>query len=138
MVPPRQVEEELAALGLSQEASAGIIAATGIANLGDLEGLLDADDAAVAELRELFALAEGYGFADYLQLDTSCVRGLAYYTGACARVLPDHSLLSSAASYLHPSCRVSILASAAGGEGSRFTSRQQPDRCVVLKWLVIA
>ena len=76
------MEEELAALGLAPDASAGIIAATGIATLGDLQALLGAGDAAVAELRELFALAEGYGFADYLQLDTSCVRGLAYYTGA--------------------------------------------------------
>ena len=75
------MEEELAALGLSPEAAAGIIAATGIASLGELEALLGAGDAAVAELRRLFALAQGYGFADYLQLDTSCVRGLAYYTG---------------------------------------------------------
>ena len=79
-----QVEEELAALGLTPEASAGIVAATGISCLGDLEALLGAGDAAVAELAQLFALAEGYGFADWLQLDTSCVRGLAYYTGARA------------------------------------------------------
>ena len=37
---------------------------------------------AVAELRALFALAEAYGIADYLQFDASCIRGLSYYTGA--------------------------------------------------------
>jgi hypothetical protein len=35
----------------------------------------------VADLKRLFALAEGYGFADWLVLDASVVRGLAYYTG---------------------------------------------------------
>ena len=34
------------------------------------------------ELRALFALAEAYGIADYLQFDASCIRGLSYYTGA--------------------------------------------------------
>ena len=34
-----------------------------------------------AELRELWKLAEAYGYADWLVLDTSVVRGLAYYTG---------------------------------------------------------
>lgn len=75
------MEEELSALGLSAEASAGIIEATRIASLAVLEQLLGANNEAVAELRQLFKLAQGYGFAEYLQLDTSCVRGLAYYTG---------------------------------------------------------
>lgn len=77
-----QVEEELAALGLSAEASSGIIGATRVGSLAELEGLLGAGNEAVLELHQLFSLAEGYGYADYLQLDTSCVRGLAYYTGA--------------------------------------------------------
>ena len=34
------------------------------------------------ELRALFALAEAYGIAGYLQFDASCIRGLSYYTGA--------------------------------------------------------
>lgn len=33
------------------------------------------------ELGRLFELAEGYGYRDWLVLDTSVVRGLAYYTG---------------------------------------------------------
>lgn len=33
------------------------------------------------DLARLWSLAEGYGIADWLVLDTSVVRGLAYYTG---------------------------------------------------------
>lgn len=33
------------------------------------------------QLRKLFALAESYGISDWLVLDCSVVRGLAYYTG---------------------------------------------------------
>lgn len=70
---------------MSAEASAGIIEATRVGSLAELEALLGAGNEAVLELQQLFSLAQGYGYADYLQLDTSCVRGLAYYTGApCA------------------------------------------------------
>lgn len=33
------------------------------------------------ELADLFALANAYGYADWLAFDASVVRGLAYYTG---------------------------------------------------------
>jgi hypothetical protein len=36
---------------------------------------------ALADLQRLWALAEGYGYADWLVFDASVVRGLAYYTG---------------------------------------------------------
>ncbi len=36
---------------------------------------LGADSPAVAELRALFAMAEAYGYADWLVLDISVVRG---------------------------------------------------------------
>ena len=39
------------------------------------------DDSSIRELKELFKLAEEYGFDDWLQFDASVVRGLAYYTG---------------------------------------------------------
>ena len=38
-------------------------------------------DPAIAELGQLFELAESYGVRDYLDFDASVVRGLAYYTG---------------------------------------------------------
>ncbi|KAH8055142.1 histidyl-trna synthetase [Aureococcus anophagefferens] len=46
-----------------------------------LEALLGADSPALANLREVYALAEAYGYADWLVFDASVVRGLAYYTG---------------------------------------------------------
>ena len=76
-----QVEEELTELGLSKEAMDGIVAATRIGNLEELQQLLGEGNEASQELQQLFDIAEGYGIAEYLQLDTSCVRGLAYYTG---------------------------------------------------------
>jgi hypothetical protein len=42
----------------------------------------DAAAEALSDLRRLWALAEGYGYADWLVFDASVVRGLAYYTGA--------------------------------------------------------
>lgn len=48
--------------------------------------LLGADSGAVAELKALFALAEGYGIQDWLLFDASVVRGLAYYTGTVFEV----------------------------------------------------
>lgn len=40
-----------------------------------------ADSAAIAELRRLWELLDGYGLAERVELDGSVVRGLAYYTG---------------------------------------------------------
>lgn len=77
----QQVQQELSELGLSQEAMDGIVAATRVDSMAGLEELLGTDNEAFQELHQLFSLAEGYGIAEYLQLDTSCVRGLAYYTG---------------------------------------------------------
>lgn len=48
--------------------------------------LIGAGSGAVAELKQLFALAEGYGIADWLRFDASVVRGLAYYTGTVFEV----------------------------------------------------
>ena len=65
-----------------------ILAALAAPSLDALEALLGADGAeAVADLRRLWALAEGYGYAEWLVFDASVVRGLAYYTGACCVLL---------------------------------------------------
>lgn len=53
---------------------------------GLLAALIGADSGAVAELKQLFALAEGYGIRDWLHFDASVVRGLAYYTGTVFEV----------------------------------------------------
>lgn len=52
-----------------------------VRSLDDLAELSASSNAGVAQLQRLFELAEGYGFRDWLAVDTSIVRGLAYYTG---------------------------------------------------------
>ena len=78
---------------MAGDAIEGILSATAIQSLDELEALLGAENEAVAELRSLFALAEASGVAKYLEFDPSCIRGLAYYTGqpevwCCKSVLP--------------------------------------------------
>ncbi len=51
-----------------------------------MAALVGAESGAVAELKQLFALAEGYGIKDWLRFDASVVRGLAYYTGTVFEV----------------------------------------------------
>ena len=36
---------------------------------------------AVADLKQLFSLAEKFGYAEWIEFDASLVCGLAYYTG---------------------------------------------------------
>ncbi len=82
-IPQDKVESELRELGVAPEAVDGILQALSLRTVEELEGLLGAEDECVEEMRRLFALAEGYGYADWLVFDASVVRGLAYYTGAC-------------------------------------------------------
>jgi len=56
----------------------------GIASIGDLESAYGRDESLrehVERLREYFMLVDALGFADWVKLDLSIVRGLAYYTG---------------------------------------------------------
>mmetsp|Transcript_11488 Transcript_11488/g.20342 ORF Transcript_11488/g.20342 Transcript_11488/m.20342 type:complete len:499 (-) Transcript_11488:491-1987(-) len=80
-LPREQVEKELETLGVAASTIEGVIGAMGLRSIADLETLLGPGSEAVAELRRLFELADGYGYADWLVFDPSVVRGLAYYTG---------------------------------------------------------
>ena len=79
--PRETVEGELAALGLDAATIASVIATLELRSLDDLARALGGDHPAVAELRRLWVLADGYGLGDWLVFDASIVRGLAYYTG---------------------------------------------------------
>lgn len=76
-----EMEKELDKAGVPSEAIDGILQSLTLKSFDDLEALIGADSGAVAELKQLFALAEGYGIRDWLHFDASVVRGLAYYTG---------------------------------------------------------
>jgi len=52
-----------------------------LSNFEDLAVALGPESAAVRELSSLFSLADAYGIREWLVLDLSVVRGLAYYTG---------------------------------------------------------
>ena len=43
--------------------------------------ILGAAGEAVADLKQLFFLAEKFGYSEWIEFDASVVRGLAYYTG---------------------------------------------------------
>lgn len=47
----------------------------------DCAEILGASGEAVADLKQLFFLAEKFGYSEWIQFDASVVRGLAYYTG---------------------------------------------------------
>lgn len=52
-----------------------------ISSLDEAAAIVGNDSPAIARLRELFALAERYGFVDRLLFDVAVIRGLSYYTG---------------------------------------------------------
>lgn len=58
-----------------------LLALRGIEEMARALGQRAADSAAIAELRRLWELLDGYGLAGRVELDGSVVRGLAYYTG---------------------------------------------------------
>lgn len=80
-LPKEKIIEALGGAGLSPDAVDRILDALHIRNVAELEALLGADNEAVSDLRQIFQLAEAYGYADWLVFDASVVRGLAYYTG---------------------------------------------------------
>lgn len=80
-MPRDKVVDGLVELGLTADIAERILGALAVTEVGELEGLLGSENEAVQDLKRLFALAEAYGYADYLVFDASVVRGLAYYTG---------------------------------------------------------
>jgi len=80
-LPEDEVRTLLLAQGLPADSTQKLLSTLAITEFDELEKAMGADSPAVTELKTLFALAEAYGLADWLVLDLSVVRGLAYYTG---------------------------------------------------------
>ena len=78
-------DEELAAMlrdgGVDEAGVKATFAIMDLKTLDEAEKLAGAGSPAVAQLRELFRLAEIAGFAECLMFDISVIRGLSYYTG---------------------------------------------------------
>merc|ERR1719472_588726 len=84
-VPPEALHGDFGALGVAAadvDALAAVLrdAADAGGSLAALEALIG-DGPALSNLRALVDLAEAGGFGDWIVVDASVVRGLAYYTG---------------------------------------------------------
>ncbi|KAA3466365.1 histidine--tRNA ligase, chloroplastic/mitochondrial [Gossypium australe] len=80
-IPIDEIKRELNATGLSEDAIEELLQVLSIKSLTKLEEILGSAGEAVADLKELFSLAEKFGYSEWIQFDASVVRGLAYYTG---------------------------------------------------------
>ena len=78
-------DEEIAAMlrdgGVDEAGVKATFAIMDLKTLDEAEKFAGAGSPAVAQLRELFRLAEIAGFAECLMFDISVIRGLSYYTG---------------------------------------------------------
>ncbi|KAL6498534.1 hypothetical protein OROHE_026631 [Orobanche hederae] len=80
-LPIDDIKKELRSAELSEEAVEELLDILSVKSLTKLEEKLGAPLEALADLKQLFSLAEKYGYSEWIQLDASVVRGLAYYTG---------------------------------------------------------
>ena len=80
-LPADAVSEQLASLGIENEAIETIQSTLGIKDMGSLRSMLGEESPAVVELTSLFSALDAYGISEWIEFDASIVRGLAYYTG---------------------------------------------------------
>ncbi|CAM9145210.1 unnamed protein product [Scytosiphon promiscuus] len=80
-VPLEAVAGDLAALGLEETSVKRLLEVMELRDMEGVEAFLGKESPAAVELQQLFSLAASYGISDWLVLDCSVVRGLAYYTG---------------------------------------------------------
>jgi histidyl-tRNA synthetase len=79
-IPIDEMKKELKSADLTEEVIDDLLQVLSIKSFPELEEKLGAGEA-VEDLKQLFSLAEKYGFSEWIQFDASVVRGLAYYTG---------------------------------------------------------
>lgn len=80
-LPDEEIAKLLASAGLDSVGVERTFELLNIQTLDQAAAMVAADSRAVADLRQLFALAEIYGIRERLHFDISIIRGLAYYTG---------------------------------------------------------
>ncbi|KAI3721627.1 hypothetical protein L2E82_32644 [Cichorium intybus] len=80
-IPVEEIKKELKSVELSNEAIEDLLQVLSMKSLTELEEKLGGGGEAVSELKQLFSLAEKFGYSEWIQFDASVVRGLAYYTG---------------------------------------------------------
>lgn len=80
-VPLEAIQGDLTALGLEESVVRRLLDVVQSRDFPSLETAIGAKSTALAQLRQLFEYARAYNFEEWLVLDASVVRGLAYYTG---------------------------------------------------------
>ena len=80
-IPMEAITEQLSEIGINDEAISQILDCLNIKKLSNLATILGEDSTALTELNNLFTLIDSYKLNDWVEFDTSVVRGLAYYTG---------------------------------------------------------
>ncbi|GAB2235775.1 hypothetical protein Drorol1_Dr00026216 [Drosera rotundifolia] len=80
-LPLDAIKAELMSTGMSEESIKELLGILSIKSLPVLEEKLGSTCEAIADLKQLFFLAEKFGYSGWIQFDASVVRGLAYYTG---------------------------------------------------------
>uniref|UniRef100_A0A803N0L5 histidine--tRNA ligase n=1 Tax=Chenopodium quinoa TaxID=63459 RepID=A0A803N0L5_CHEQI len=80
-IPLDEIKKELKSIGMSDEAIKELLEVLSIKSLTKLEEKLGTSGQVVCEVKQLFAVAEKFGYSKWIQFDASIVRGLAYYTG---------------------------------------------------------
>ncbi len=79
-IPDDAIAQLLREEGLPEDGVPRVFRLMSVETLDQAAELAGPDSPAVARLRDLFALAETYGFADRLVFDIAVIRGLSYYT----------------------------------------------------------
>ena len=80
-IPDEAIADLLREEGLPEAGVPKVFELMGVGSLDEAALIAGGDSPAVQRLRDLFALAEKYGFADRLVFDIAVIRGLSYYTG---------------------------------------------------------
>lgn len=93
------MKEQLQEQGVEEDTANKMLAVMACRSVEELEQVLGECEA-LEDLQELFALAEGYGFHDWLECNASVVRGLAYYTGVMVLLIVNGQATASAQMFL--------------------------------------
>ncbi|KAH9614767.1 hypothetical protein KSS87_012803 [Heliosperma pusillum] len=80
-IPLEEIKRELSSTGMSDQSIEELLVVLSMKSLTELEEKLGTAGQAVSELKQLFSLAEKFGYSEWIEFDASVVRGLAYYTG---------------------------------------------------------
>ena len=80
-ISDEEIAELLRAEGLDATAIAKTFELLSVTTLDEAAALAGADSPAIANLRDLFALADQMGYGALLTFDIAVIRGLSYYTG---------------------------------------------------------